>query len=100
MATIAISWHDAATGKRLDVAASLAALEALAGAAVARRDPGAQLALSLYIDFGAVQAYLGAGPASPETGRRAADPDPHDRVLALFRSRRWLRYGAADSGAR
>src|SRR5439155_163670 len=74
--------------------------EALAGAAVARRDPGAPLALSLYIDFGAVQAYLGAGPASPETGRRTADPDPHDLVLALFRSRRWLRYRAADSGAR
>ena len=100
MATIEIRWHDAATGKRIDVAASLAALEALAGAAVARRDPGAQLALSLYIDFGAVQAYLGAGPASPETGRRQADPDPRDTVLALFRSRRWLRYGAADNGGR
>jgi hypothetical protein len=98
MATIEIRWHGAATGKRIDVAESLAAFEALAGAAVPRRDPGAHLALSLYIDFGAVHAYLGAGPASPETGWRQADPDPHDTVLALFRSRWWLRYWAADNG--
>ena len=107
--TILVAEHDPTTRELLTLALSDAGYrvrptahgeEALAGAAVARRDPGAQLALSLYLDFGAVQAYLGAGPASPETGRRQADPDPRDTVLALFRSRRWLRYRAADNGGR
>src|SRR5437763_1744857 len=93
MATIEIRWHDAATGKRIDVAASLAALEARGAGAggrgagrgarvqAGRRDLGAR-ALPVRRDDPRVRRPPPGqpgpaprrGPAPADAPRRLADP--------------------------